>query len=263
MSVLIFASENQELEDDIARQAADNLGYKILNQEFLGEIAQIHSLDPSKLEEAMKSTPSIFKRMPAKLWYYYLSCVEMEVLNRLFEDNIVCWGLGAHLYVLVISHVLKVRLIGAPQTKPDTEKECQRRERQREKWSLAAYKRKEANPGLYDLVINLDQIKPAEAVSTVSATVEYPRFKAMTYSRNNLTNWALAARVKNVLLKSLTDIHVHAQNGTVVVTTTSLKREKTKKVAAIKEIAGQVEGIGYLEVHWNVDPVNEAAQSYR
>jgi len=260
MSVLIFASENQELENDIAKQTAAKLGYKTLNQEFLAEIALNHSLELSKLEEAMGSIPSIFRGMQSKTWHYYLSFVETDVLDRLLEDNIVCWGLAAHLYVLVVSHVLKVRLIGGHDSSVKSEVV---KERQREKWSLAAYKRKEADPGLYDLVINLDQIKPSEAVTTISATVDYPRFKPMTYSRNNLTDRALGAKVKNLLLNSLSDIHVHAQNGTVVVTTTSLKREKTKKIAAIKEIAGNIEDIGYLEVHWNKDSLKEAAQSSR
>ncbi|WP_080802449.1 hypothetical protein [Desulfamplus magnetovallimortis] len=260
MPVLLFASENQELENDIAHQTANQLGYKTLNRGSLAEIANRHSLELPKLEDALQNTPSILRRMPSKLWHYYISCVEMEVLDRLLDDNVVCWGLGAHLYVLVVSHVLKVRLIGGygQQTDPDI-----KREKLRKKWSLAAYKREEADPKLYDIVINLDQIKPEEAVGTITSTIDYPRFRPMTYSRNNLMDRALAARVKNALLKTLTDIHVHAQNGTVVVTTTSLKREKEKKIAAIKEVAGQVEGIGYLEVHWNVDPVNEAAVSSR
>ena len=260
MSVLLFASENQELEDKIAQETAKKLGYKTLNHTFLDDIARQYDLDPSKLREAMVSPPSILRRMPSKFWHYALSCVETAVLDRLLEDDIVCWGLGAHLYVLVVSHVLKVRLVGGDGSASVTDT---KKERQREKWSVAAWQRRESDPRLYDLVINLDQIKPGEAVTTVSNTVSYPRFKPMTYSRNNLMDRALAAKVKNVLLKTLTDIHVHAQNGTVVVTTTSLKREKEKKIAAIKEITGQVEGIGYLEVHWNVDPVNEAALSDR
>ena len=85
----------------------------------------------------------------------------------------------------------------------------------------------------------------------------------MTYSKNNLVDQALAARVKNALLISLTDIHVQAQNGKVVVTTSSVKRERSKKIEAIKEIAAHVNGIGYLEVHWNKDIITEAVISCR
>ncbi|MBW2653910.1 MAG: cytidylate kinase family protein [Deltaproteobacteria bacterium] len=272
MSVLILSSENEELENQIAQKTAERLGYTTLDQQFYNEIAKKYTLDSKKLMDAMIITPSFLKRMPSKQWYYYLSCVEVEVLARLLEDNCVCWGLAAHLYVAVISHVLKVRLIGGHSLMSSGQgnmdegkikKIIAEQERSRENWSMTAYNRKEADPGLYDMVINLDQVQPDEAVDTLSTTMGYPRLKAMTYSKNNLADRALAARVKNVLLKSLTDIQVDAQNGTVVVTTASVKREKSKKIDTIKKIAAQVEGIGYLEVHWNKDMLTEAAMSYR
>ena len=273
MPILILSSENKELENEIGQKIAQKLEYTTLNQEFFSEIAHKYTLDSKKLMNAMDITPSILKRMPSKQWYYYLSCVEAGVLDRLLEDNCVCWGLAAHLYVAIVSHVLKVRLIGGhdsiprsdrPNMTPDKIKKIiAEQERSRENWSMTAYNCKEANPGLYDMVINLDQVQTDEVVETLSTTMGYPRLKAMTYSKNNLTDRALAAKVKNVLLKSLTDIQVEAQNGTVVVTTTSMKRAKSKKIDTIKKLAGQVDGIGYLEVHWNKDMLTEAAMSYR
>ncbi len=266
MPVLILSSENKEPERVIAQKIAQKLSYTTLNEQFLNKIADTHILERKKLSDAMNIKPSILKRISAKWWHYSLSCVELEVLEQLVNDRCVCWGLSAHLYVMVVSHVLKVRLIGGYDSVSQSErdkKEISRQERNREKWSMAAFNRKEADPGLYDMVINLDQIRIDEAINTLTTTLGFPRFKAMTYSKNNLEDQALAARVKNALLKSLTDIHVHAQNGTVVVTTSSVKREKLKKVEAIKEIASHVKGIGYLEVHWDKDMIAEAALSSR
>jgi hypothetical protein len=266
MPVLILSSENKELERVIAEKIAQKLSYTKLNERFLNKVADKHILKRKKLGDAMNTTPSILKRLSAKWWQYSLSCVEVEVLEQLVEDRCVCWGLSAHLYVMVISHVLKVRLIGGHDSVSQSgghKKDIARQERDREKWSMAAFNRKEADPGLYDMVINLDQIQIDEAINTLTTTLGYPRFKSMTYSKNNLMDQVLAARVKNVLLKSLTQIHVHAQNGTVVVTTSSVKREKLKKVEAIKEIVSRVEGIGYLEVHWDKDMIAEAALSGR
>ncbi|WP_300464617.1 cytidylate kinase family protein [Desulfobacula sp.] len=274
MPILILSSENKDLEQEIAEKIAKKLSYTTINEHFLNKIADKHLLERKKMWEAMHSTPSILKRMSPKLWHYSLSCVELEVLERLVEDRCVCWGLAAHLYVMIVSHVLKVRLIGRNDScsqsdivkmAPDKMKKyLARQERDREKWSMKAFNRKEAEPGLYDMVINLDQIQVDEAVNTLSMTMEYPRFKAMTYSKNNLMDHVLAARVKNALLvKSMTDIHVHTQNGRVVVTTSSVKREKSRKIETIKEIASHVKGIGYLEVHWNKDIITEAAISCR
>jgi hypothetical protein len=271
MPVLILSSENKEREREIAEKIAQKLSYTTLNEQFLNRIADKHILERKKLGNAMDSTPSILKRMSEKWWHYSLSCVELEVLEQLVEDGCVCWGLSAHLYVMVISHVLKVRFIGGHDSvsqsdrhkKDRHKKEIVRQQRNREKWSMAAFNRKEADPGLYDMVINLDQIQTDEVVNTLTTTLGYQRFKAMTYSTKNLKDQALAARVKNQLLKSLTDIHVQAQNGTVVVTTSSVKRERLKKIEKVKEIVGHVKGVGYLEVHWNKDIMTEAAMSCR
>ncbi|MCF6247506.1 MAG: cytidylate kinase-like family protein [Desulfobacula sp.] len=240
MPVLIFTSDNKDFENKIAKQIAQKLEYTTLSLPFLNEVADKYVLDRDKLAEAMKITPSILKRMPSKTWRYFLSCVEVEVLNRLLKDNIVCWGLAAQLYVVVVSHVLKVRLIGGHGNTEQTagaaididraRKVAAEHEQKRDKWSMAAFNRKESNPELYDMVINMDQIQPGEIVETIVTTLGYPRFKAMTYSKTTLADKALAAMVKNVLLKTQTDIHVHSQNGTVVVTTTSIKREKNKKI---------------------------------
>ncbi|MCP3941718.1 MAG: cytidylate kinase-like family protein [Desulfobacteraceae bacterium] len=273
MSILILSSENKELEKEIGKKIAQKLSFATLNEQFFNKIAARHRLEIKKISEAMNITPSILKLMPAKTWHYYLSCVELEVLEQLLEDRCVCWGLAAHLYVMVISHVLKVRLIGGYGSvsqsgqfsmAPDKmEKHIAQQERNREKWSMAAFNRKEADPGLYDMVINLDQIQVDEVVDTLSMTMGYSRFTAMTYSKKKMADQLLGARVKNTLLKSLTDIHVHVQDGTVVVTTSSMKREKSKKIETIKEIAGRIEGIRYLEVRWNKDIITEAATIFR
>lgn len=268
MPVLILTSDNEKIENEIAQKTARRLGYKTLNQEFLDEVANTHGLDRKKLALAMVNTPSLLKRMPEKTWNYCLSCIEVDVLERLLEDDWVCWGLGAHLYVMVVSHVLKVKLIGSPLEGPDSPSQLRSKRTldendKKDRWSMAAFNRKQSDSDLYDMVINLAQIQVDEAVDTLVTTLGYPRFKAMTYSKTTLSDMALAARVKNVLLKTLTDIRVSANSGTVVVTTTSVKREKDKKIQAIKRISEEIDGIGYLEVHWNKDILTEASTSFR
>ena len=268
MPVLILTSENAALEKEIAQKVAQRMSYSTLDNQLLDEIADKYAIPHKKMTEALTITPSILKRMPAKAWNYFISCVEVEVLEHLLADNCVCRGLGAHLYVMAVSHVLKVRLIGghggessSGQTDAGTRnlpKTVVDQEYKNDKWSMEAFHHHTSDPGLYDMVINMDQMQVDETVENISTTLGYPRFKAMTYSKNNLADTALAARVKNVLLKTLTDIRVSADNGTVVVTTTSVKREKTKKIETIKRLAGEINGIGYLEVHWNKDVLTEA-----
>ncbi|WP_457551788.1 cytidylate kinase-like family protein [Desulfobacula sp.] len=273
MPVLIITSENTAFEKEIAQKIAQRMSYSTLDRQLLHEIADKYAVPHKKMIEAMTITPSILKRMPAKAWNYFISCVELEVLEHLLADNCVCRGLGAHLYVMAVSHVLKVRLIGGHGTEPssgqagagtsEVPKTIVDQEFKNDKWAMEAFHHRTSDPGLYDMVINMDQMQVDEVVENFSTTLGYPRFKAMTYSKNSLADMVLAARVKNPLLKILTDIRVSADNGTVVVTTTSVKREKTKKIDTIKRLAGEIDGIVHLEVHWNKDVLAEASTSFR
>jgi hypothetical protein len=183
--------------------------------------------------------------------------------------------LGAHLYVQGVSHALKVRLLideeqhvkeVARQRNISVKKAAkwlQGEMRKKEQWSQSAYGQNELDPAMYDLVINLGNIDPDEAVRTISGAVAYRKFKPMTYSIKNLEGNAMAAKVKAKLLETMSEVRVQARDGRVVVTSKALKREKRKKAAAIKEIAGQVEGVEFVEVHLINYVIREAAESYR
>ena len=88
----------------------------------------------------------------------------------------------------------------------------------REQWSLSVFNQNESDPAFYDLVINLTQIDPDEAVNAVSQAVAYRKFTPNTYSIHSLADLALAAKVNAVLTQTQTDFSVNARDGRVVVT---------------------------------------------
>ena len=257
MSIIIISSDAREIEEKIAGKIVEAMGYNRLGRQILADVAAKYQIDPGKLSEAMETTPSLFKKLPSRKWRHYLACVEAEVLDRLLADNIVCWGLAAHLYVTGISHVLKVRILSGSSMMG--EKSRAGKLPQRKKWSLAAYNYDETDLSRYDLVINLDQIDPAEAVKTITGAVKYRKFQVMTYSMKCLSNLALAAKVNVTLSKSMADIKIEARDGAVVVSTKALNRQKRKKIETIKELAGNVDGVSYVEVHVEKNILKETA----
>ena len=74
---------------------------------------------------------------------------------------------------------------------------------------------------------------------------------------------ALAAEVKTKLLVLMSDVRVEARDGKVVVTSKAMKREREKKFAAIKALAGAVKGVDYVEVHLINYVIRAAAESNR
>lgn len=275
MSLIILSSDVVALEQQIAQHAAKKLGYQLLGPEILPAIATTNGIPADKLEKTLHKSPSPWWRGAAKQWFLSLACIEADVLDRLGADNIVCWGLAAHLYVLGVSHALKVRFLSDGPTRAQrvaeerriTVKKAERwlesEKRKRAQWSSAAFGLNELDPSMYDLVINLGQIDPDEAVSTIAGAVGYRKFQPMTYSIKNLAESALAAKVKAKLLTSMTDVRVEARDGRVKVTSKALKRERQKKAAAIKELAGAVDGVEFVEVHLINYVIREAAEGFR
>lgn len=275
MPIIIISSDSAQAAEKIATSTAKSVDYPCIGPELLSDIATRYNLPSDKMDEALGVSKSSWRRMRPKRRTQLLSCIEAEVLDRLKTDNVVCWGMGAHLYVQGVSHAMKVRLlideeqqVGeiAQQRNISLKKAAkwlQNEMRKKEQWSQSAYGQNELDPAMYDLVINLGNIDPDEAVRTISGAVAYRKFKPMTYSLKSLEGNAMAARVKAKLLETMSDIRVQARDGKVVVTSKALKREKRKKAAAIKEIAGQVEGVEFVEVHLINYVIREAAESYR
>ncbi len=274
MPIILISSNSQEAEKEITEAIVGINQYNRLDDQILTDIETKHHIDAGRLRGALEKTPSLFKKVLSRRWRYYLACIEAEVLDRLQEDNTVCSGLAAHLYVQGVSHVLKVRIIDDNNRRiekiakqqdipiPRAKKWLDMQARKRRKWSIAAYNRDETDSSQYDLVINLNQIDSSEAIKTITGAVGYRKFQPVTYSIKCLSDLALAAKVRIVLLKSMSDIHVQARDGIVVVFTKELKLKKQEKVMAIKNLAGKINGVGCVEVHVTKNLFNGGAENF-
>lgn len=274
MSLIVISAADKDVERTIAKRIAEAVGYECLGPEQLPEIAAEYHVTEDNLAAALEKAPATGISRRTKRLPHWLACIEAGVLSRLESDNMVCWGLAAHLYVQGISHALRVRLlvdqeqlaeriaISQKISTAKAKRTLTTARRKRDKWTLAAFNQDEQDPALYDLVINLTQIDSDEAVDTVVKAIGYRKFKAMTYSRQSLADLALAAKVKATLSESLTDFRVQARSGRVVVTCKALKRERQKKTAVIKEITGALPGVQYVEVRLINYVIRQAAESF-
>lgn len=274
MPVIIISSDFYLTGREIAESAAKVLGYDFLGREILGKVAEKYGISEAKLTQALDGSPS-FLRRSSKLRKRHLAYIQEATLSKLLKDNIVCQGLAAHLYVLGVSHVLRVRILSDMDKQAEqlaaeqgislnkAKKVLDRGKTAHQRWSMDTFQLDETDPSQYDLVISLSQIDSDEAVKIIRETVSYPRFKPMTYSINCMENLALSSRVRAVLCERFPGAKVRADKGTLVIETAALKREKEKKAKAIKGMAGEIPGVEYVEVHV-VNPVfRQAAGSLR
>jgi len=274
MSVIIISSDSYKTGQEIAQSAAQILGYKELGRELLDKVASKHGLPQEKLTQAMDEGPA-FMGLSSKMCHRYLAYIQEATLSELLQDNVVCHGLAAHLYVLGVSHTLRVRVLSDPEKRAQqvtaqgglslekAKKFLDRQKKARRRWSMETYHLDETDPSQYDLVISLSQIDSDEAVKIIAETVAYRRFQPMSYSIKCLEDLELASRVRAALLDRFPDVRVRANRGTLVVETTALRREKQKRARAIKEMACELPGVEYVEVHVINDIFRQAAESFR
>jgi cytidylate kinase len=274
MSVITISSDSYKKGQEIARKTARSLDYTSLGRELLGAVAVRYGVPEERLEWALEALPGLPGRS-ARLQRRYLAYIQAMTLGELIKDNVVCHGLAAHLYVLGISHALRVRILADPDEetrevsaeKSISLEKAQRliedRGKFRRRWSLAYFKLDETDPSHYDLVISLSQIDIDEAIKIIVQTAGYRRFSAMTYSLKCMEDAELTCRVRAGLLETFPKVKVWAQGGTVVVETKGTWRDKLKKAKAIKERAGNIEGVDYVEVHFKNGLFKRAAAGSR
>jgi len=274
MPIIIISSDSYRTGRDIGEKAARAIFYDYVDRDILPPVCEKYGVQEEKLLKALEETPS-FLGLSTKLRNKYLAYIQEATLGQLLDDNVVCHGLAAHLYVLGVSHALKVRVLSDPEVlarelssdaghPPDKVKKMLKRyEEQQKNWSLGTFNLDETDPSNYDMVISLTQIDPDEAVKTIVDIAGYRKFQPMTYSIRCLQDKELAGRVRVVLMEQFPDVRVIADRSTVVVETKAVKREKRKRTEAIKELAGSIEGVKYVEVHVATDIFRQAAESAR
>ena len=275
MSIIIISSDSQEIEQKTAELISESLDYRTINRNgILPAVAGKYSVSEDELVKVLEKRPSVF-RSSTRQWNLLLSYIQEVVVEELLQDNLVCHGLASHLYVLGVSHVLRVRILSKEDEKirevmahtginrQAAQKLLGKEKKYRAQWSSDLYDMDETDSSRYDLSINLNNIDLEEAIKLIKETISYRRFKAMTYSIRCIEDLAIVSRARAILLKRFPDVKIQASGGRLIISLLSLKREKTKKTKIIKEMTNDIKGVDYVEVHVFTDFFGQAAQSFR
>lgn len=275
MSIIIISSDSKEIEQKTASLIARSLGYRTIDREgIFPVVSDKYKVSEDELIGALENRPSVFRKS-IRQWNLRLSFIREAVVEELLQDNLVCHGLAAHLYVLGVSHVLRVRVLSKEDEKIQQVMERSGANRQsalkilekekkfRSRWSSDLFDMDETDSSRYDLSINLNNIDLEDAIKLIEETISYRKFKAMTYSMRCMQDLALVSRARAILLPRFPDVRVQASSGRLIISLLSLKREKEKKTKIIKDMTGNIQGVDYVEVHVFNDYFGHAAQSFR
>lgn len=259
MASINISSDDQELGRTIAAATADALGYECVDQSLLADVAARYDVPESELRRVLDPVAS--PRISSKSRRLRLAFIESVTLERLLKEDVVCVGLGAHLYVRGVSHMLMVRVLSDPQTLIERTAEEQkvslrkahgiveRNKKRRARWSLSNYGIAEDDASLYDMVISVSQIEQEKVVDVIKDMAGYRKFEPMSYSRKCLNDLALASQISVVLLPDYPDIRVRADGARAIVHVRCSNRKKAETAALIKKKAGRIPGVDLVAVH--------------
>lgn len=259
MTSIVVSSDDLRVAQIVGQEAADALGYRHVGRELLEQVAAERDVPVDKLHRVLEGTST--SRWSRKSRELLLSYIETAALDELVKDDIVCTGLGAHLYARDVSHLLTVRVLADPGararelatrekiTPQKAWKKLAQEDQRRTRWSVEHFGLDEIAASIYDLVISLSPIESDKAVEIIRDMASYRKLRPMTYSRKVLHDLAVASRVRSLLLPQFPDIQVAADGDTAMVWVKCSPRHKQKIAATIKELAGAVPDVELVEVH--------------
>jgi hypothetical protein len=155
-----------------------------------------------------------------------------------------------------VSHILKVRLTA------DLEDRALRRieaegisltrareltlkdDVQRKKWCRKVSDVDEADPALFDLVVDVSQHGVEGACGIIEETAREVRFQPVTYSLKSLHDHELACRIRAALMEEFGPVVVRSKDGEVTVRSKTLS--KTRKADSVRRRLVDMDGVDYV-----------------
>jgi cytidylate kinase len=197
----------------IARQVAQELGYRFYDTEAINDTARDTGVLESVLEVDEKA-PSLFQRLFSQrptVYYDRLHSVIYELAKR---GDAVFLGRGSHILLKAFGCALHVRVTASPETRVRTlvargfNREAalnamKRTDDERSGFIRVAFGVDWESPDVYDLVLNMDKLSVDLAVDTVSHVARSSEIvEASADAVRSLEILGLSNRVEAALLEA-------------------------------------------------------------
>ncbi len=247
----------------VAEAVAVSLGYPCIGREILTDAAVKLGVSPELLGTALDRVPGIWDRATAAR-RGYLVAIRAALSDHVAKGDLVYHSYAGHLLLRGVPSVLRVRIIAPLDSRirevmeeegldsDAAEARVRRDDEARARWTRIMYGVDWADPALYDMVINLEQLNVEDACASILQVARQPRFAATPETQEQRREFALVCRVRLALERSPASrglpLEVSAQGGVVTVAgsapeaampagmTDVFRRELTAVVAAVEGV---------------------------
>ena len=254
MAIIIISRGSYHRGSEVAKKAAQELGYECISREVLLEASKLFDIPELKLTHAIEDAPSLLERLGQDR-KKYIAYIRTVLLREVQKGNVVYHGFAGHFFLQGIPAVLKVRVFAdlEERVKDEMEREGVSAEKarqmvvkddeERRRWALSLYGMDTADPALYDMLLHIGTLTVDDAARIVAETSRLPTFQMTPESKRLLNDRVLASQVEALLLEDFPRVEVTAQNGEAFVhihtglSIHTLLAEKQKTIEKVEAIA--------------------------
>jgi cytidylate kinase len=189
MAIITISSGTSKGGQSLAECVSKKLGYRCISREVLAQASKDSTVEEEILSKALEGKPGILESMSAER-IHYLIHIRAALINEIRNDNVVYYGNAGHLLLSDVPNVLRVRVvasmefrINAVMTRNHLDREeairyIGKMDDKRASWTRFLYHVDWRDPGLYDIVINLDRMGLDSACKLLCDAASLDEFKA-------------------------------------------------------------------------------------
>jgi len=240
----------------IAHQAAEELGYKLINGEMIREIAPQYGLTSEVLAQIDEKPPAFIDNLDRQI-ELGMHRIQLIVLDQALKGNVIIYGRGGQDLLPDISSVFRVRVIAPFEDRverwaerewidPDLAHSMVRKsDQQRAGFIKYYYDRDWEDPLHYDLVINTVRISFESAVKLIVDGVKDKNLvEKKDAGKKKLKDLIIQKKIQIARLadERIEDIYFHIDVEDGVVTLSGHVYSEAERKAA-RDDAAEVEGV--------------------
>jgi len=248
----------------LANCLKEKLGIPAIAEEVIKEAATLYGISEAEISRQLKEGPKVWERLLGEKRRIYLIALQSAMAEHATKGDFIYHGVAGHFLLQGVPNVLKVRLVAplnqrikSVMERKKLSEEAAREhiekvDEERRQWTKFFYQVDWADPSLYDMVINLENLSLDTACGMILYTLNQPEFKETEEKRRAIANFALACQVKaKVALNERTrgiELEVEAEDGkvriqgklytTVGIFATGLRQSEAEVAAIAKSIPG-------------------------
>jgi cytidylate kinase len=240
---------------EFAEHLARKLDCRLLTRERIVDDAADEGIAVGRLETAVMKRRPLDERLVREKEHFQ-AFTTMLICQQALEESLVYAGRGGHLLLPGVTHIFRVRVVTDMETRINAVMQRLRLGREKAKqyiedveedrarWARLLYNVDWHFSGIYDLVVNLEQVGVESATTALCAYAQLPEFVETPASRKALENLLLASRARVALARDrrvyTASVKVRATGG--VLSATYLPKD-ARVAEAIPEILGKLSGV--------------------